>query len=165
MERLACESLRRLPDVEVFFPRTLQIRKGPQGDQPVRRPLFPSYLFASFDPQASMRAVNYAQGVSYILRHGLEPIEVPHSVIEELESITEDGILSMPKKTPVLGQSVRILHGLFGGAEAKVAKLIPEKKRIEVLLEILGSPCLVDVDEDLVDTGAIHPLQTVQLQD
>ena len=71
----------------------------------------------------------------------------------------------MPKKTPVLGQSVRILHGLFGGTEAKVAKLIPEKKRIEVLLEILGSPCLVDVDEDLVDTGAIHPLQTVQLQD
>ena len=36
---------------------------------------------------------------------------------------------------------------------------IPEKKRIEVLFEILGSTCLVDVDEDMVDAGNTHPLQ------
>ena len=163
MERLASESLRRLPGVEVFYPRTVHVHKSQSGDKPIRKPLFPSYLFTSFDPKASMRAVNYAQGVSYIVRHGIEPVEVPASIIQELEYITEDGVLSMPSRRPVPGQSVRILHGLFNGGEATVSKLIPEKKRIEVLLEILGSPCLVDVDEGLVDAGNSHPLQNASV--
>ena len=111
-----------------------------------------------------MRAVNYCQGIAYVVRHGVDPVEVSQGIIEELKSITDQGFLQMPNRKPSIGQSVRILHGLFDGNEATVARLIPEKKRIEVLLEILGSPCLVGVDEELVDAGAMHPL-TAPTQD
>ena len=164
MEALATESLRRLPDVEVFYPLTVRTKKTPSGNHQVRRPLFPGYLFSSFDPVQSMRAVNYCQGIAYVVRHGVDPVEVFQEIIEELKSITDQGFLQMPSRKPSIGQSVRILHGLFDGNEATVARLIPEKKRIEVLLEILGSPCLVRVDEELVDAGAIHPL-TAPTQD
>ena len=159
MERLASESLKRLNDVDVFYPQTLQVKKSESGEKAIRNAMFPGYLFASFEPQASLRALSYAQGISYIVRHGIEPVQVPTSIIEELKFITDDGVLKMPNRRPVPGQPVRILHGLFGGSEATVTKLIAEKKRIEVLFEILGSPCLVDVDEDMVDAGNTHPLQ------
>ena len=159
MERLASESLKRLHDVDVFYPQTVRIKKSESGEKAIRNAMFPGYLFASFEPQASLRAVSYAQGISYIVRHGIEPVKVPTNIIEELKSITDDGVLKMPNRRPVPGQSVRILHGLFEGGEATVTKLVPEKKRIEVLFEILGSTCLVDVDEDMVDAGNTHPLQ------
>jgi len=159
MERLASESLKRLNDVDVFYPQTVRIEKVESGEKAIRNAMFPGYLFASFDPQTSLRAVNYAQGISYIVRQGIEPVKVPTNIIEELKSITEEGVLRMPNRMPVPGQSVRIIHGLFGGGEATVTKLVPEKKRIEVLFEILGSPCLVDVDEDMVNAGNTHPLQ------
>lgn len=159
MEKLASESLKRLDEVNVFYPQTVKLIKSESGERAIRNAMFPGYLFASFDPQTSLRAVNYAQGISYIVRHGIEPVQLPAKIIEELKSITYDGVLKMPNRRPVPGQSVRILHGLFEGGEATVTKLIAEKKRIEVLFEILGSPCLIDVDEDMVDAGNIHPLQ------
>ena len=141
--------------------RTNVTKKTLSSSKMIRKALFPSYLFTSFDPVHSMRAVNYCQGVAYIVRHGVEPVEVPPSIIRELKSITKDDVLEMPSSKPSIGQSVRVLHGLFDGNEATVAKLIPEKKRVQVLLEILGTPCHIEINEELIDAGTAHPLQSI----
>ena len=158
MEMLASAYLGNIPMVKVFYPQTAHVKKTNEGKITLRKPLFPGYIFSSFDPSINMRTVNYCQGVSYIVRHGLDPVEVPGVVIEELESLTDCGVISVSSSKPELGQPVRVLHGLFEGQEGKVVKLIPAKQRIQVLLEILGAVSTVEVDEDFVDAGETHPL-------
>ena len=160
MEILATENLKHLPGLEVFFPQTIDLKKKGDRQQQIKRPLFPGYIFASFDPVDSMRAVHYAQGVAYVVKHGLEPVEIHPTIIEELKSVTLEDFLTMPNRKPIIGESVRILHKLFDGREATIEKLLPEKKRVQVLLEILGAHCRVVIKEELVDAGTAHPLQT-----
>jgi transcription elongation factor/antiterminator RfaH len=158
MESLAAANLRVMPDVEVFYPQTSVIQKTSEGKRHMRKPLFPGYIFCSFDPIQSMRMVNYSQGVSYIVRHGIDPVEVLPEIIKELMAVTKDEVLDVPSAKPIIGQSVRVLHGLFEGKEGKVMKLIPERQRVQVLLEILGAISKVEVDEDFVDAGDSHPM-------
>jgi len=161
MEPLAAESLKQLPGVEVFYPRTNFTKKTLSNSRMIQRALFPSYIFSSFDPVRSMRAVNYCQGVAYIVRHGIDPVTVHPAIIGGLKSITSNDVLEMPNSKPIIGQSVKVLHNLFEGDQATVAKLIPEKKRVQVLLEILGTPCLIEINEELVDAGTAHPLHLI----
>lgn len=173
MEPLVAKHLGTLQDVEVFYPQTVITKKTQEGKRIIRKPLFPGYVFCSFDPTHSMRTVHYSQGVSYIVRHGLEPVEVPPEIVEDLFSLTtEEGVLEVPAAPLEVGQSVKVLHGLFEGSEGKVLKLIPAKKRVQLLLAsfvigkdptgIVGQPMhaqsRVEVDEDLVDGGDAHPL-------
>ena len=160
MESLAAANLRMMADVEVFYPQTSVIQKTAEGKRTLRKPLFPGYVFCSFDPVQSMRLVNYSQGVSYIVRHGIEPVQVPPGIVNELMAITKDEVLDVPTAKPMIGQSVRVLHGLFEGKEGTVMKLIPERQRVQVLLEILGAVSKVEVDEDFVDAGDSHPMTT-----
>jgi transcription antitermination factor NusG len=161
METLAAESLKQLPEVDVFYPRTNITKKTPSNSRKIQRALFPGYLFTSFDPVRSIRAVNYCQGVAYIVSHGNEPVEVHSAIIGGLKSITSNDVLQMPNSKPTIGQSVKVLHGLFDGDQATVSKLIPEKKRVQVLLEILGTPCHIEISEELVDAGTAHPLHLI----
>ena len=161
MENLAAESLKQLPEVEVFFPQTKITKKSLSKNREIQKALFPNYIFTSFDPIRSMRAVNYCQGVAYIVRHGIDPVEVQPAIIDGLKSITLNDIVHMPKGKPTIGQSVNVLHNLFDGDQATVAKLIPEKKRVQVLLEILGTPCHIEINEELVDAGTAHPLHLI----
>ena len=161
METLAAESLKQLPGVEVFYPRTNITKKTLSNSRMIQRALFPTYVFTKFDPVRSMRAVNYCQGVAYIVRHGIDPVEVHPAIIGGLKSITSNDVLEMPNSQPTIGQSVKVLHDLFDGNQATVAKLIPEKKRVQVLLEILGTPCHIEINEELVDAGTAHPLHLI----
>ena len=161
METLAAESLKQLPGVEVFYPQANFTKKTLSNSRVIQRALFPSYVFIRFDPVCSMRAANYCQGVAYIVRHGIEPVEVNPAIIGELKSIMSNDVLEMPHSKPTIGQSVNVLHDLFEGDQATVAKLIPEKKRVQVLLEILGTPCHIEINEELVDAGTSHPLHLI----
>lgn len=158
MEAVATAHLSSMDNVEVFHPQTTITKKTKGGKQTLRKPLFPSYIFCSFNPTEMMRTVNYSQGVSYVVRHGSEPVEVPDYVILELMAITDEGVLPIPSAKPEVGQSVKVLHGLFEGKEGTVIKLVPEKQRIHVLFEILGAISKVEVEEDFVDAGDAHPM-------
>lgn len=158
MEAVATAHLRNMDNVEVFYPQTTLTKKTKEGKVTLKKPLFPSYIFCSFDPTELMRAVNYSQGVSYVVSHGTEPVEVPDLVIQELTAISDEGVLPIPSARPEVGQSVKVLHGLFEGKEGTVIKLVPEKQRIHVLFEILGAISKVEVEEDFVDAGDAHPM-------
>lgn len=157
-ERIASAQLAMLPEVKVLYPRARYERKGPKGKRLVTEPMFPSYLFAKFNPKTSLRAVCYAKGVAYIVKRGEDVIPVPKTIIGELESITDDGMLDMPSAQLLIGDTIKVVSGIFIGTEAEIIGLVPARERIQILLEILGRETVVEIGMDQVDRPVGHPL-------
>tara|TARA_Y100001934_G_scaffold267865_1_gene349084 strand:+ start:693 stop:1238 length:546 start_codon:yes stop_codon:yes gene_type:complete len=155
MEAVASATLQTLDDVEVFLPRTI---RPPKAKSYSAQPLFPGYLFARFDPVVHGRNVQFARGVSYVVRRKEIPVPVPSQVMIEIRIISPDGILQIPDQPHRVGDSVRVISGLFRGDEGKVTQLVPARQRVKVLFEILGRSTEVEIDEDTVDFPSAHPL-------
>ena len=157
MELLASQTLNTLPNVEVFFPRTVRSQKD-QLNSP--KPLFPGYFFARFNPVTDLRNVHYARGVAYIIRRKEVPVQVSPLVMKELNLISPSGILEIPDKPHKIGDKVSALSGLFKGDTGTVTRLIPAKDRVKVLFHILGRPNEVEMDEKHLDFPTAHPLSS-----
>jgi len=157
-EKVAAAELAQLPGIEVLFPRARYERKGPKGKRMVIEPMFPNYLFARFDAHLQHRTVAYAKGVGYIVKCGRDPAVVPDEIINELHAMTDDGLLDMPSAQLQLGDTIKIVAGIFQGQEAEIIGLAPAKERIKILLEILGRATVVDIGMDEVDRPVGHPL-------
>ena len=157
MELLATQTLSTLSDVEVFLPRTIRPKKEKNSPP---RPLFPGYFFAKFDPVIHLRNVNYARGVSYIVRRKEVPVHVPAPVMIELRLLSPDGILKIPDQPHKIGDKVRAISGLFKGDEGRVTQLIPARDRVKVLFEILGRRTEVEINENLLDFPCAHPMSS-----
>jgi transcription antitermination factor NusG len=54
----------------------------------------------------------------------------------------------------MVGDKVRIVRGVFAGAEGEVLRLHPPAKRIAVLLQLLGAEQSVDLAEDDIEGSA-----------
>ena len=157
MELLATQSLKSLPNVEVFFPRTVRSLKE-RTNSP--KPLFPGYFFARFDPISDLRNVNFARGIAYIIRRKEVPVPVSPQVMLELNLISPDGVLEIPDKIHSIGDKVTALSGLFKGDTGTVTQLVPARERVKVLFEILGRPTEVEIDENMLDFPTTHPLSS-----
>lgn len=155
MEAVAAATLQTLEDIEVFLPRTI---RPPKAKTYSAQPLFHGYLFARFDPVVHGRNVQYARGVSYVVRRKEIPVPVPRQVMIEIRMISTDGILKIPDQPHKVGDSVKVISGLFQGDEGKVTQLVPARQRVKVLFEILGRATEVEIDEDTVDFPSAHPL-------
>jgi len=64
----------------------------------------------------------------------------------------------MPSAQLQLGDTIKIVAGIFQGQEAEIIGLAPAKERIKILLEILGRATVVDIGMDEVDRPVGHPL-------
>ena len=157
MELLATQSLKSLPNVKVFFPRTVRSVKE-RSNSP--KPLFPGYIFARFDPVSDLRNVSFARGVAYIIRRKEVPVPVSPQVMLELNLISPDGLLEIPDKIHAIGDEVRVLSGLFKGDIGTVTQLLPARERVKVLFEILGRTTEVEINENLLDFPTTHPLSS-----
>lgn len=83
----------------------------------VSEPLFPNYMFVSFDPEnIHTTTVNSTRGVSHFVRFGALPATVPDKVIDQLIAYPTDDVLD--PDTPWPGDSVIITDGAFEGLEA-----------------------------------------------
>ncbi len=154
-ENWAAKSIGSIEGVEVFLPKTVPNRKK---NAPPPQALFPGYLFANFDPVTQARAVQYAQGVSYVVRRNNIPIPVPHKVVTDLKGITNGGILKIPDLPHQVGDKVTIIAGLFKGASGKVTRLVSARERVKVLFEFLGRETEAEIDEDSLDFPKAHPM-------
>ena len=157
MESVAAATLDTLSEVEVFLPRTVRCRKEQLS---AKKPLFPGYFFAKFDPIVHMRNVNYARGVSYVVKRKGIPVPMPPQAMNELRLMSPEGILEIPDKTHQVGDKVKIISGLFKGGNGKVTKLIPTRERVKVLFEILGHNTEVEINEDSLEFPYAHPMST-----
>ena len=156
-EQIANLHLQKLEGVEAFLPQARRIRKSRSTAQS-SQPLFPGYLFAYFDPVENLRAVNYCQGVSYVVKCQQKAVRVPDFIIEELNAIGTDGVLDVVDLPHAIGDEVQIVSGLFRGGEGKIVRLAPARERIKVLFEILGRETEVEISEEDIDFPSSNPM-------
>ncbi len=150
-EHIAAANLRRNLGLEVFNPRLRSEQVTFRGViKRVTEPLFPCYLFVRCALEERLDEVRHTSGISSIVHFGSRIAEVPEPVVQELrtcfgmeESLDVD-------TCPEPGDEVTLTGGAFFGMQAVVLRTWPAKRRVEVLLEILGRPTPMEVDCNLL---------------
>jgi transcriptional antiterminator RfaH len=128
---------------DCFLPRVVEIKRHARRVQRVLAPLFPRYLFARFDPDATRwRAINGTRGVVNLLTDGTRPLAVPVGVVESL-LVNSDLHGAVPLAAIGVfskGHNVRIKSGSFAGQTGLITEILPEgRDRVCILLTLLGA--------------------------
>lgn len=138
-EHLAAQSLRKLLGLECFAPRIRFRKKTQRGMVWFVEALFPGYLFARFVFAENHRNVQYAPGVSTIVRFGEWISAIEDTTIEQLRLASSgDNEVVVVDPEPKIGDAVQIAGGALQGLEAVVTQVLPARQRVKVLLEFLG---------------------------
>ncbi|HEX5397505.1 MAG TPA: transcriptional activator RfaH [Verrucomicrobiae bacterium] len=149
-EHLAAAHLRRNLSLEVFQPQLRVERATQRGVMRVLEPLFPCYIFVRCTLEEHLDEIQYANGIHSLVHFGRRIVGVPKAIVEELRECfeTEDTMTVPDRISP--GDEVVIGDGAFAGMRAYVLRLMPARKRVQVLLEVLGGPTPVEVNRHSV---------------
>jgi transcriptional antiterminator RfaH len=149
-EHIAAANVRRHLNLPVFFPRIRLEKVTRRGVVRVTEPLFPCYLFVYCVVEDGVNEIQHVSGMSRLVQFGGKFPKVPNAIIEELQSCfgLEDLIAVESQLAP--GDEVTVAAGAFAGMSAQVLKSLPAKKRVQILLEILGRPTTVEVGREAV---------------
>lgn len=145
-EGMAVVNLQR-QGYDVYFPR---FRFLSPKKTVVIKPLFPRYLFVSFEKV--WYSIRGTRGVSHVLIADEGPATVPATVIDALRAREDlEGFIQLGKRTPIekfdRGQSVKATEGPLVGLPL-IYEGMTAKDRVKVLVEILGRKTLVTVKEN-----------------
>jgi len=133
---------------KTFLPMEEETRQRGGKFVNAARPLFPGYIFVTFDAARGFwRTVNSTYGVTRLVSFGKEPAAVPLDVVSKLmlRCDTEGNLL--PPKPPKPGDQVSLTKGPFANFVAEVEKIAPDR-RVWVLMEIMGAQTRVAVGAD-----------------
>jgi transcriptional antiterminator RfaH len=161
-EHIAAAHLRQNSTVEVFLPRIRFKRATRQGTAWVTEALFPSYLFARFDWQASLRLVQHSRGVRGVVHFGERWPAIPEAIIHDLQQAVGTEELRTIPETFVPGDEVEITEGAMRGLRAVVTRVVPGRERIAVLMEFLGRQTMIELPRNFLikegdERAAIFP--------
>ena len=159
-EHVAAGSLRQMPGVDVFAPRLRFRRPTRRGPVWFVEALFPGYLFARFEWERQVKAVQYAHGVMGVVHFGLKPAVVPDAVMDELRREVGERELRVVAREVAVGDEVQVASGPMAGLLLVVQQLLPARERVKVLLEFLGRRVEAEVAVAELTTEWKHPLQT-----
>jgi len=149
-EHIAEGHLRQIPGVDVFNPRLRLLRSTRRGRRWTTESLFPNYVFARFDLEPTLERVMYTPAVKVVLRFGNRIPEIPDAVIEDLRQGLAEMDSQVLTDAPVEGDEVEIAAGAFVGTRALVARVLPGKQRVRILLDVMGRSVPADLSLDVV---------------
>jgi len=116
----------------------------------VTEALFPGYLFARFDWRETLRLVQHSRGVRGVVHFGERWPAIPEEVIRELQqAIGATGLRTIPAEF-VPGDEVKLVEGAMRGLRAIVARVLPGRERVGVLMEFLGRQTMIEVPLKLI---------------
>lgn len=141
---------------KVFLPRYLRKRRHARKVSLVAAPLFPGYLFVSFDPaRQRWRSINGTYGVARVIAGENGPVPVAGGIVTGLRArADEQGFIAMPQRPGfVPGEAIRIRSGSFAETLG-LFEGFRDQDRVAVLLELLGSKVRVLLDEGMVEKAA-----------
>lgn len=150
-EATACENLSR-QRFEVFSPRYLKRRSHARKIETVPAPLFPRYIFISFDADdAGWRVVRSTRGVVDLVRNGIDPAPVPAAIVEEIRRRQDaDGFVVLARHVKLdRGDKIRIDAGPFADYEA-IFETMRDNERVVALLSLMGRQVVVNVPVEAV---------------
>ena len=134
--------------IPAYCPRILEPRwhaRAPRG--PV--PLFPSYVFARCVVRERYTAVRYCPGAAGVVRFGEALAAVEDEFVEGLrEREGERGyvLVSQARREPAKGSRVKVVQGPLQGLEGIVARYLPARDRVRLLLKMVTGVRSVEVD-------------------
>jgi transcriptional antiterminator RfaH len=149
-EHIAAANVRKNLKLEVFNPRLRVERATKRGIVRSVEPLFPCYIFVRCVIEEKLNEIQHTNGVSSLVRFGQRIPEVGDLIIGELQKYfeTEEPMAIEDRLAPA--DEVVVADGAFAGMQAKVLRVMPATKRVQILLEILGGPTSVEVDRTSV---------------
>lgn len=118
----------------VFLPLYVSRRQWTQRVAEIELPLFPGYVFCSFDPGERRVPVMTTPGVMGIIGFGGKPTAIDMGEIEAIERVLKTGLAAEPWKYMASGQRVRVEYGALAGLEG----IFVEAKRHHRLLLSVG---------------------------
>lgn len=116
----------------------------------VTEALFPGYVFARFSYPEQHRHVRSLSGVISIVQFGTVPAEVPSAVIAELRALSPVGEVLEVNPTLEAGSEVTVASGPLRGVRALITRVLPARKRVAILLEMLGMHREVEIESERV---------------
>jgi transcriptional antiterminator RfaH len=139
-EHIAAAQLSCIPGVEVFNPQLRLERQTNRGRMCFTESLFVNYLFARFVPQTTLEKVRYTPSVKTVLQFGGEVATIPEHVIEDLRRTVAENADTIFTDAPQTGEEAEVWVGPFQGERGIVARVLPARQRVELLLEVMGRP-------------------------
>ena len=110
----------------------------------VTRPLFPGYMFVSFDRKNTVWSkINNTYGVSRLITFNDILKSIPNSFINDLKYRCDLSGKLMPEKKLIKGDQVKVLHGPFTNLIATVESL-DANQRIWILMDLMGRKIKVE---------------------
>ncbi len=150
-EHIAAANLRSQYGLEVFHPRLRSEQVTCRGVvKNITEPLFPCYLFVRCDLEEKMQQIRHTWGVSSLVHFGSRIPVVPDAVICELQECFGESETIPLQDHPIAGDNVTVGSGVFFGMRAMVLRSWPSKRRVQILLDILGRPTPIEVHSSLV---------------
>jgi transcriptional antiterminator RfaH len=149
-ERLALHCM-ALAGYETYRPLLRQHRVSRGRRIETTPALFPGYAFVLVELQ--WHAARWAPGVVRIVLDGAAPARVPDSVISEIRSREQNGLIVLPQRELARpGQPIRVVRGPFQGHVGLYAGMKP-RERIDVLLALLGAERRLELPKDAVEAA------------
>lgn len=150
-DHIAAANLRKNLGVEVFSPRLRSEQTTIRGViKNVTEPVFPGYVFVRCAIEQHLDQIRCTSGLSGILSFGGRIPTVPEDVVEDLRTcFGAEEVLDF-RKDPSPGDGVTLAGSAFLGMQAVVLRSWPARRRVQVLLEILGRPTPLEVDRSML---------------
>ncbi len=137
-EHIAAAHLARIPEVTAFNPRLRVLRSTRRGRVWNTESLFPNYLFVRFALETKLERVRHTPSVASVVRFGETVPPIPGDVIEELQRDLENLKTTALIEAPEEGEEVEVADGAFQGLTGSVARVLPAKRRVQILLDFMG---------------------------
>jgi transcriptional antiterminator RfaH len=149
-EHIASASVTNRLGLEVVCPRLRVERPTRRGVVRLLEPLFPGYLFVRCVLEDKLDDLRHTNGVSSVVHFGGRVARVPDEVVEELQRhfLAEEPVVMADSLKP--GAAVVVAAGAFEGMQASVLRTLPARRRVQILLDILGRPTMVEVERGWV---------------
>ncbi|MGH8022946.1 MAG: transcription termination/antitermination protein NusG [Limisphaerales bacterium] len=149
-EHIAAATLRKNLGLEAFLPRLRLERATRRGAISTIEPLFPCYVFVRCEISECLNDIKHANGVSSLVQFGGKIPSVDDAIIEELQECFEADEPMTVENRLAPGSEVTVAGGAFDGMHAHVLRNMPARRRVQILLDILGQPTPVEVDRTAV---------------
>jgi transcriptional antiterminator RfaH len=149
-EHIAAANLKKNLHIEVFHPRLRIERATRRGVVRISEPLFPCYIFFRCQIDEKLIEIQRTSGVSTVVHFAHRIPKIADAVIEELKECFEGEEMMTVEDRLSPGDEVIVAEGAFCGMRAFVLRVMPARRRVQVLLDVLGRPTPAELDENSV---------------
>ena len=145
-ENLAAATLRG-KGYQEFLPLYRSRRRWSDRVKEIDLPLFPGYLFCSFDVNGRLLPILTTPGVIAIVGAGKTPVAVSAEEIAAVQAVVRSGLPARPWPGLTVGTRILIERGPLAGIEG-IALDVDRKYRLIVSVPLLQRSVAVEIDRE-----------------